>query len=188
MKTRSERAGNIWTLAWMMDESLAFSTEIVEIAKRKISGSLKGSGNEGQKSGTPGAHGVVSQPVGFLISMARDVSDGKLQRARQLPAGPVQGVQTRAATGVFTRHLLHDKLRIGKNLQRSGFHLKGPLQSFEQGRIFGDVVVLMANPFGNANQFPIRRFDNHADARRSRAAMGTAINVRRQNGHSAPWG
>lgn len=36
------------------------------------------------------AHRIVGEPVGFLVAMAGNVGDGKVQRARQLPANPVE--------------------------------------------------------------------------------------------------
>lgn len=123
------------------------------------------------------AGGMVRQTVSFLISMAWDVSDGKFQGPRQLPAGPVQGIKPRAAADVFTRHLFDYELRISKDVERSGLHLGSVLQRLQEGHILGYIVILMADPFGDLHQLPIRFFNNNSNARRPRTSVGTTVNV-----------
>jgi hypothetical protein len=71
-------------------------------------------------------------------------------------------------------------------MQRPGLGLNRVLQGLQQGYVFGNVVVLMSNPPGNAGSFAVRTFDDHPNARRSRISMGPAVNVRYEVRHSSP--
>ena len=100
-------------------------------------------------SGT--SRGRVGQAVGFGVSFARDVGDGKLQRTGQLATDPVQGIKAWAAAGVLAAHLPDDHLGVRINVQRLGFKRQGALQGFQQSDVFGDIIVLAADPPGDAD-------------------------------------
>ncbi len=55
-----------------------------------------------------GLYRPVGQFVGFAIAFSGNVRDGEIDASRQLPAGPVQGMQARAAAVVLPSHLLDD--------------------------------------------------------------------------------
>src|SRR5271165_3517001 len=61
------------------------------------------------------SHRVMGQFVGLAVLFAVDMLDGKLDCACQLAAGPVQGVKTRAMTGILAHHLLNHDLGVGVN-------------------------------------------------------------------------
>ena len=54
----------------------------------------------------------IRQVIGLGVALAGDVSDGELERARQLAADPVQGIEARAAAGVLALHLADDHLGV----------------------------------------------------------------------------
>jgi hypothetical protein len=106
-------------------------------------------------------HGMVRETVSFLIAMARDVSDSKLQGPRQLAAGPVERIKPRTSADIFSSHLLYHQLRIGKYVERGGFHLRGILQGLSQCHVFGYVVVLVADPFSDLNGLAVRLLNHN---------------------------
>lgn len=120
---------------------------------------------------------MIRQAIGFLVLFAGNVRDAKLQSTRQLAAHPVQGIEARAAAGVLARHLLHDQLRIGIDAERGGVQVNGALQGFKQGSIFSHIVVMVTDPLGDPDHLAIGLLNEYANARRARAAVGTAVNV-----------
>ena|SRR5689334_18989051 len=123
------------------------------------------------------ADGVVGQAIGFHVVFAADVCDGKTQRPCQLAASPVQRIKTGTAAGVLATHLLNDDFRIGKNVQDFGFQSESQLQSLEESYVLGNVVVLAADPLGNADLAAESVFEYDADARGPRIAVRTAVHV-----------
>src|SRR5262249_16916168 len=61
------------------------------------------------------------------------------------------------------------------------------LKGFEQCGVFGDVVIVMADPFCDAHHLAVRFGDHHSNAGRSGAAVGTAIDMSDQIGHSVAF-
>ncbi len=72
------------------------------------------------------------------------------------------------------------------DLEGAGFDGDGVLQGFQQGNVFGDVVVLVADPLGDAGGLAAGAFDDDADAGGSRVTVRSAVDVGYQIGHSAP--
>ena len=109
--------------------------------------------------------------------------NGECKRPRQFPAGPVQGVEARAAADILARHLPHHNFGIRINVEFPCVERDRVLQRFHQGRIFRDVVVLVADPFCN----PYRTFrtppDHDSNARRPGIPQATAVYIRYQFGH-----
>ena len=60
------------------------------------------------------------------------------------------------------------------------------LQRLKQGHVFGNIIVVMANPLGDPDQLSIGFFYHHANAGRPRTAVRTTINVRYKTSHSTP--
>ena len=54
--------------------------------------------------------------------------------------------------------------RIRIDTQRRGLQGDGVLQGLKQGNVFGDVVVLAADPLGNPDFLSARVFDHHPNA------------------------
>jgi len=123
------------------------------------------------------AHRGVGQAVGFAVELAGDVRDGEPERAGQLATDPVQGIEARAAAIVLARHLPDYNLGIRVNMQRPCFQGQGALQSFQQGDVLGDVIVLVTDPAGDFDAAALAAFDYYANARRPRVAQGTAVHV-----------
>ena len=88
----------------------------------------------------------MGELVGFVVRLAVDVKDREIKGAGQLATGPVERVQPWAATRILARHLTDYDLRVGENVQHLSLELQSVLQSFEQGDIFGNIVVLVPNP------------------------------------------
>jgi hypothetical protein len=120
---------------------------------------------------------MVGQFVGFLVVLAGDVLDGEINRTCQFAAGPVQGMQTGAMAGVLTMHLLDHYLGVGINAQRPGLHGDGVLQDFQQSNIFGDIVVLMPNRFGNSSLFSARTLNHDSNARPPGISVRAAVHI-----------
>ena len=89
----------------------------------------------------------------------------------------MQGIQARAAANILAAHLSHDNLRVGENVK--GLRVEGYriLQGFEQSDIFGNVVILVANPLRNANRAAIAPVNHNSNAGRPRISQGATIHV-----------
>ena len=94
----------------------------------------------------------------------------------------MKGVKTRAAAGVLAAHLADNHLGIGINMQRFGLKRESALQGFHQRDVFGDVVILMTNPFGDADGAAGAAINDHANAGRARVSLGSPIDISYQFG------
>ena len=97
------------------------------------------------------ARGGRRQAVGFNVAFAADVGDREFERAGQLSANPVQRVQAFTAAVVVAQHLANDNLRIRINVQPASFQIHCALQGFEESQVLGNIVVLVADPFGDSD-------------------------------------
>lgn len=97
----------------------------------------------------------------------------------------MQGIKPWAAAGVLAGHLLDHDFGVGKNMQ--GFRVKfyRVLQSFEQGDILGDIVVLMSDPFFDFNRSTRGAFNQNSNSRRTGIPLRSAINVGNEIRHAA---
>ena len=120
---------------------------------------------------------VIGQMVRLIIMLSGNMSDAEVERSSQLAAGPVQGIQAGAAAGVLAGHLFYYQLGVGINAQRGRIQLNREVQGLEQRRIFGNVVILMANPFGDADGPTFAAIDHHPNARRPWIAQGTTVHI-----------
>jgi hypothetical protein len=111
------------------------------------------------------------------------MGDGEGQRAGQFAASPVQGVEAWAAANILPGHLPHHHFGIGIDVQFLRFESNGVLQSFHERGIFRDVVILVADPFGDAYRAGFAAVDNNSNARRPGISQATAIHVSHQLGH-----
>jgi len=57
--------------------------------------------------------GRVREPIRFGVVFAAYVGDGEIEGVGELTADPVQGIETRAAAGVFAFHLADYYFGIG---------------------------------------------------------------------------
>ncbi len=110
------------------------------------------------------ARGGRRQAIGFDVAFAADVGDGEFERAGQLSANPVQRIKALAAAVVVAQHLADNNFGIRINVQLAGFKLHCALQCFEQGQVLGNVIVLVADPFGNGDPAGFRTINNDTDA------------------------
>jgi len=124
---------------------------------------------------------MVGELVGLAVRLAVDVKDREIKGAGQLAAGPVERVQPWAATRVLSGHLTDYYLRVGENVQHLSLQFQSVLQGFEQGDIFGDIVVLVPDPLRDPDFLASRILEHDANPGRSRTAMGTTINVCNKN-------
>jgi hypothetical protein len=82
--------------------------------------------------------------------------------------------------------LADDHFGIGINVQSFGLKRESALQGFHQRDVFGDVVILMANPFGDADGAAGAAINDHANAGRARVSLGSPIDISYQFGdHSS---
>jgi hypothetical protein len=121
---------------------------------------------------------AIGKVVGFAVALPGNARDGKLQAPGQLAANPIQGIQPRTPARIFAAHLTDDHVGIRKNMQRMRFAGEGPLQSLHQGYVLGYIVVLPADPLGDADATSPGIFYDDADAGRAGASVGTAVHVR----------
>jgi hypothetical protein len=121
--------------------------------------------------------GGVSQPVGLGVVLTTDMGYGEGKRPCQLLAGPIKGIETRAAAGVCARHLSDHDLGIRVDMKDRGVERQSALKGLEQRHVFRYIVVLMTNPFSNSNLAAVRTVDHHPDSGRPRVAQRTAVNI-----------
>ena len=76
-------------------------------------------------------------------------------------------IEAWAAAHVFPCHLPDDYLGIGIDVKSFRLARDGILQGFHQSDVFGNIVVLASNPFGNAHGTVSKAADYDANARRS---------------------
>ncbi len=48
----------------------------------------------------------TGQTIGLSVVLSTNVEDREIERTRQFPADPIQGIEPRAAAAVLTAHLL----------------------------------------------------------------------------------
>ena len=89
----------------------------------------------------------------------------------------MQGIEPRAATRVFPRHLLDHDFGIGKNMECSGAKLYGELQCFEKSDVLGNIVVVMSDRFVYFDRAVRRTVDHDSDSRGARVPERSAIDV-----------
>ncbi len=130
---------------------------------------------------TAESDGLMGELVGFAVRFAVDVKDREIKGAGQFATRPVERVQPWAAACVFAGHLADYHLRVGENVQHLSFQFQSMLQSFEQGDIFGNIVVLVPNPLRDPDLPALRILKHDANPGRSGTAMGTTINVCNKN-------
>jgi len=123
------------------------------------------------------AGGRTGQTVSLGVVLPANVGDREVERARQLPADPMQRIKPRTAATVLAAHLLDHDFRIWKDVQRSGLEPQGALQRFQQSHILGHVIVLAPDPFGDSDSAVRRSADNHSNSRRARIPKRAAIDV-----------
>lgn len=123
------------------------------------------------------AHGCVGQTICLYVVFARHVRDGEFEGASQLAAGPMERIEAWAAANVLAAHLPDDHLGVGVDVQGLRLQRNGALQGFHQGHVFGNVIILMADPLGDANGAAGAAFDNHPNTRWPRITQATTIHV-----------
>jgi hypothetical protein len=123
------------------------------------------------------ADGGTGQVVGFSVVGSGDVGYREIEGARQFATGPVERVEARAAADVLATHLADDDFGIGIDVE--GFRLlsDGELQGFHEGDILGYIVILMADPFGDADGAAFAAVDDHSNTRWPWIAQGTTIHI-----------
>jgi hypothetical protein len=126
---------------------------------------------------------AIGKMVGLKIALPGNASNRELQAPSQFATDPVQRIQSRTAAGIFAAHLTHHHVGIRINMKRKRSPIQGTLQSFQQRYVLGHVVVLPADPLGDADAVSSRIFDDDPDTRRSRTPVGTAVHVGYQVAH-----
>jgi len=115
--------------------------------------------------------------IGLGIAFTGDVGDGKFERACQLAADPVQGIESWAAAGVLALHLANNHLGVGINVQSGRFEGASALQGLQEGNVFGHIVVLAPYPAGDADGTAVGALDYHANTGRPWVPQRSAIHV-----------
>jgi len=123
------------------------------------------------------ADGGAGEAVGFGVVLAGDVGDGEIQGASEFAAGPVQGVEAGAAADVLSAHLADDDFGIGVDVEGLGFLSDGKLQGFHESDVLGYVVILMADPFGDADGATLAAIDDHSNTGWPWIAQGTTVHI-----------
>ena len=131
----------------------------------------------------PPADGGIREGVGFGVFLTSDVGNGEIERARKFAASPVQGIEHGARAAVDAGHLLDHDFGVGEHMQALGLEGERTLQGFDQGDVFGDVVVLAANPLGDADGTGSRAVHYHANAGWPGVSLGAAVDVCHQIRH-----
>ena len=76
------------------------------------------------------ARARICQAIGFQVEIATHVHYGEINGARQLPADPMQGIQSRAPAQVFSCDLFDNHLGIRVDVKRGGVESQRALQGF----------------------------------------------------------
>jgi len=124
------------------------------------------------------------QTVCLGVVFAGYVRDREVERAGQLAADPVQGVQSRAAAGILAPHLLDHNFGIRVDVKCLRSQGQSTLQGFKQGNILGYVVILAPNPFGDSDLACLSTLNDHPNAGRPRISQRAAIHVGYEIWHS----
>src|SRR5207302_8398940 len=103
------RVSDLLTRRWESERSLAPALEYRDEVMSEVYSLTSAS--------SPG--GAVGKMVGLAVMLPRNMNDGKIESAGQLPAGPIQGIETRTLAGVLPQHLPYDYQRIGIDTQDS---------------------------------------------------------------------
>jgi hypothetical protein len=109
----------------------------------------------------------TGEDVGFGVLLTGDVRNREVEGPDQLATGPVQGVQTGTAALVFTGHLLDHDLGVRENVKPACFEGEGELQGFEEGDIFGHIIVLTPDPLGDPDGNGSGTLDNDSNTGRA---------------------
>jgi len=118
------------------------------------------------------------QAIGLNVALSPYVGNSEFERAGQFAANPIERIQALTAAAVGPQHLADDNLGIGIDVQLACFQIHGALQSFKQGKILGNVVVLVTDPFSDGDAPGFGTINDYANASRSRVAARAAVNVR----------
>jgi hypothetical protein len=119
----------------------------------------------------------VGQAVGLRIVFAADVRDREFQTPSQLATGPIERIEAGAATGIYPGHLFDHYFRIGIDVQFMSLEQHRTLQGFKKSRIFGDIVVLPADPLGDSERFMAGAINDHSNAGWPRISQRATIDV-----------
>ena len=122
-------------------------------------------------------HRCIRQLIRFGIILPRHVRDGKTEGSSQFAASPMQRVEARTTADVLAAHLPNHNLRVRVNVQRLGLQRQCALQRLEQRHIFGNVVILVADPPRDADRAAGAAIDDHPDTRWPRIAQGTTVHI-----------
>jgi len=125
----------------------------------------------------PLAHGGVGQAIGLGVVLAGDVGDGEAEGTSQLAARPVQRIEAGATADVLAAHLADYDFGIGIDVQGLGVEGDSALQGFHEGNVFGDVVILVADPLGDADGAVGAAIDDDSNAGGPRVSLGTAVHI-----------
>ena len=120
---------------------------------------------------------VLARRLASALSLAGDVGDGEPEGASQLAAGPMQGIEAGAAADVLAAHLADYDFGIGINVQSFGFQRDGALQGFHERDVFGDVVILVADPFGDADGAAGAAVNDYSNTGGPRVSLGTTVHI-----------
>jgi len=126
---------------------------------------------------SPPAHGGIGERVGLNIILAGNVRDGETEGASQLATSPMKRIEPRTAAGIFAAHLADYNLGIGVDVQRLGLERERTLQSLQQRHIFGDVIVLVADPFRDADGTAGAAVNHHPNTRWPWIAQGATVHI-----------
>ena len=125
----------------------------------------------------------LSQFVRLGVIFPAHVGNGECQRPRQLPAGPVEGIEAWTAADILPGHLPNNDLRVRVNVEFSGLKPDRVLQRFHQGCILSNIVVLVTDPFGDADGTIRHALDHNPNTRRPRISQASAVYIGNQFGH-----
>ena len=79
------------------------------------------------------------------------MGDCEIEGASQFAADPIQRIEAFATAVVVPQHLTNNDFGIRINVQLAGLEVHRALKSLEKSEIFGDVVVLIADPLGDSD-------------------------------------
>jgi hypothetical protein len=137
---------------------------------------------EGRTLPTPAPERRLCQAVGLGVVLARHMRNRKPQSPGEFAARPMKRVQTRASADVLSRHLPHNDLGIRKHMELWSFQSYCILQGFHQSGVFGDVIILMADPLSDSDGSALAPANDYPNTGGPGISQASAVHI----GHKFP--
>src|ERR1035441_4901683 len=115
------------------------------------------------------------QIIGLSVVLTTNVGYREIERPRQFPADPIQGIEPRAAAVVLALHLPDHYFGIRKHVKRISVKAQGTLQCLKQSNVLGDIIVVGSALFADSDSTVGVAVDDPSNTRRAGIPERAAI-------------